>query len=57
VSAKRGSRGKGEEKPTTPMTYVAKHDHPDLDVKAGQVFNSIEDIPINITVLPVLTTR
>jgi hypothetical protein len=43
VSAKRGSRGKGEEKPTTPMTYVAKHD--------------ALPIPINITVLPVLTTR
>jgi hypothetical protein len=53
VTDKRGARGSGEG-PTPTMSYVSKHDHPDLDVKAGQVFNSIEDVPTNITVLPVL---
>ena len=33
--------------------YVAKYDYPEQDVKAGQVFEGIAEVPPNIAVEPV----
>jgi hypothetical protein len=34
------------------VVYVARYDVPAHDVKAGQVFRSLDEIPVNVAVTP-----
>lgn len=50
--ARRGKRGSGNG-PRPQVKYVAKYDYPAIDVKAGQEFQGIENVPSDIVVEPV----
>jgi hypothetical protein len=50
---RRGKRGSGNG-PRPQARYIAKYDYPAIDVKAGQEFATIEDVPSNIVVEPVM---
>lgn len=54
--ARRGKRGSGNGS-AAPARYVARYDYPDLDIKAGQEFCGIEEVPTNIVVAPILTEQ